>query len=66
MAENQNLVDDPLQPTQPIQERVIFNESPTLVGDYVNPMLAPMQSTNIYPSFGQANFFIQLDVNNIF
>lgn len=37
-----------------------------LVGDYVNQVLAPVKPTIIYPLFRQTNFYLRLNVINLF
>lgn len=65
MAENQNQIQDALQNgALPVQQPP--QAQPILVGDYVNPLPAPIQPPIIYPPFGQANFHIRPDVINLF
>ncbi|XP_022883158.1 uncharacterized protein LOC111399906 [Olea europaea var. sylvestris] len=70
MADNQNQPQNQVQLQeqipQPNQQRAIQNGASILVGDYVNPIPAPVQPVVVYPPFGQPNFHLRPDVINLF
>ncbi|XP_022899229.1 uncharacterized protein LOC111412524 [Olea europaea var. sylvestris] len=70
MADNQNQSQHQVQLheqiPQPNQPRANQNEAHVLVGDYINPIPAPVQPAVVYPPFGQPNFHLRSDVINLF